>query len=122
MTAETGGDLAAVRAAAESANRAEPADSGAVPGEAATSPGTLTETATLVNRDGLHARPAAEFAKLANNFDATVTVNGVNAKSLLGIMSLGLVRGNQVTIAAEGTEARAAVNALVELINSAFGE
>jgi PTS hybrid protein len=85
-------------------------------------PDPVTARATLVNRDGLHARPASEFVKLASGFDATVLVNGVDAKSLLRIMSLGLAGGQDVNLVAEGPDARAAVDALVNLIDSAFGE
>jgi PTS hybrid protein len=77
---------------------------------------------TLINRDGLHARPAAEFVKLASTFDTHVTVNGKDAKSLLGIMSLGLVRGMRAEIEASGEQAEHAVQALAELVESGFGE
>ncbi|MFF2274124.1 dihydroxyacetone kinase phosphoryl donor subunit DhaM [Agromyces sp. NPDC058136] len=77
---------------------------------------------TLVNADGLHARPAAELVKLAATFDHRVTVNGADAKSLLGIMSLGLTKGSQVEIAAEDPAGAAAVDALAELAASGFGE
>ena len=77
---------------------------------------------TLLNKDGLHARPAAEFVKLANTFDAEVTVNGRDAKSLLGIMGLGLNKGAVVEISSSGDQAEAAVDALVRLIGSRFGE
>ena len=72
--------------------------------------------------EGLHAEPAADFAKLASTFDAEIEVEGVNAKSLLRIMSLGLRAGTTVTITASGTEAERAVRELVELIESGFGE
>ncbi|WP_244857643.1 HPr family phosphocarrier protein [Agromyces archimandritae] len=76
----------------------------------------------LVNPAGLHARPAADFVKLASTFTPKVTVNGKDAKSLLGIMSLGLTKGAEVTIASEDPEGRAAVDALAELTESGFGE
>lgn len=135
VTAETGGSLDEVVAAAESARGA----AGDVPGadplagaghadergdgvaDAAADDG-LTRTVTVVNRDGLHARPAAEFVKLANSFGAKVTINGRDAKSLLGIMSLGLVRGASATLVAEDESAREALDALVALIESGFGE
>jgi PTS hybrid protein len=127
VAAESGESLAAVFAAAESANSAHepqsapsaPAASGA-PAAAADAP--VSEHAVLVNKDGLHARPAAEFVKLASTFDARVTVNGVDAKSLLRIMSLGLAMGTEVTIEATGTDARKAVDGLNALVLSGFGE
>lgn len=79
-------------------------------------------TAILPNKDGLHARPAAEFVKLASTFASRVSVNGTDAKSLLAIMALGLTKGAAVDIAAVGEDARDAVSALAELIESGFGE
>ena len=77
---------------------------------------------TIVNRDGLHARPAADFVKLAGTFPSRVTVNGKDAKSLLAIMALGLVRGRDAEIATEDPEGRPAVDALADLVASGFGE
>ena len=77
---------------------------------------------TLVNADGLHARPAAELVKLASTFPQRVTVNGVDAKSLLGIMSLGLTKGASVEIASDDPDGRGAVEAIAELAESGFGE
>lgn len=84
--------------------------------------GAVERTVVLVNRDGLHARPAADFVKLAGSFDARIDVNGVDAQSLLAIMSLGLVRGAEARIRATGAEARRAVDELSELIETGFGE
>jgi PTS hybrid protein len=75
-----------------------------------------------VNADGLHARPAAELVKLASAFPQKVTVNGTDAKSLLGIMSLGLTRGATVEIASEDPAGGAAVDAIATLAESGFGE
>ena len=76
----------------------------------------------LRNKDGLHARPAAEFVKLANTFGASVTVNGKDAKSLLGIMSLGLTAGTTAEIASSDDGGAPAVDALAALVESGFGE
>lgn len=84
--------------------------------------GPVQRTVTLLNKDGLHARPAAEFVKLASTFGAKVTVNGKDAKSLLGIMALGLTKGTDVALSAEGDDAPAAIDALVALIGTGFGE
>ncbi|WP_291050564.1 dihydroxyacetone kinase phosphoryl donor subunit DhaM [Herbiconiux sp.] len=132
VAAESGAGLAEVVAAGESANavqEAKAADAGdgdiaAVPvfeaGPAAS--GTPSRTVTVVNKDGLHARPAAEFVKLATTFPAKVTVNGKDAKSLLGIMSLGLTKGSSVEIASSDPDGADAVKALADLIETGFGE
>jgi len=80
------------------------------------------ENATLINPSGLHARPAAEFVRLASTFDARITVNGVDAKSLLRIMGMGLGIGSSVRVEATGAEAQQAVDALTTLLASGFGE
>ena len=121
VAAETGGDLADVVTAAESANRPGGEAQEAQTNEGASSE-ALTARTTLVNKDGLHARPAADFVKRASDFEAAVTVNGVNAKSLLRIMSLGLGVGSELTLSASGPDAQDALDALVELIGSGFGE
>jgi PTS hybrid protein len=118
VTAQTGGSLDEVLAAAQTASGEE-----TPPAPAPASDGApLTATVELVNREGLHARPAAEFVKLAAGFDATVTVNDVDAKSLLRIMSLGLTKGDEVRLEASGPDAQRAVTALTDLIASGFGE
>jgi PTS hybrid protein len=134
VAAETGADLAGVLAAAESANEsadsasasdaAEPAAPAAAagPDEPGGASGTPSRTVTIVNKDGLHARPAAEFVKLANTFPVKVTVNGKDAKSLLGIMSMGLTKGSTVVVASEDPSAKDAVDALADLIETGFGE
>lgn len=130
VAAATGGDIAGVAEAASHAGTGAAVSSpdGGVPSEGASdSPaqaasGGATRTVTLINRDGLHARPAAEFVKKASGYDARVTVNDVDAKSLLGIMSLGLVKGTDVQLAANGPDAEKAVAELSELIESGFGE
>lgn len=124
VAAATGSDLEAVLAAAESANRVAAADgvAAAPPTGPATADDRVARTVTLVNRDGLHARPAAEFVKLAATFGAETTVQGADARSLLAVMALGLARGSEVRIEARGPGARAAVDALAELVESGFGE
>jgi PTS hybrid protein len=93
------------------------------PGEPAQPGGAgYSRIVTVVNRDGLHARPAADFVKLASTFPARVTVNGKDAKSLLAIMALGLVRGRDAEIATEDPAGRPAVDALADLVASGFGE
>ena len=69
---------------------------------------------------GLHNKQATYFVQKANEFDCNIWIEcgsrRMNAKSLLGIMSLGIVTGVTVTLFAEGTQAEAAVNALEELL------
>lgn len=108
---------------AETGAGATDAGSGAHAGDAsAGADGVVERTVVLVNRDGLHARPAADFVKLAGSFDARIDVNGVDAQSLLAIMSLGLVLGAEARIRATGPDARRAVDELSELIETGFGE
>ncbi|SFR77864.1 Phosphocarrier protein HPr /dihydroxyacetone kinase DhaM subunit [Agromyces sp. CF514] len=77
---------------------------------------------TITNDDGLHARPAAELVKLASTFDARVTVNGTDARSLLAIMALGLTKGATIEIASDDPDGGAAVDAVAALVQSGFGE
>jgi len=80
----------------------------------------------ISNNIGLHARPATFFIQKANSFKSSIWVEKeerrVNAKSLLGILSLGIVKGMNITIMAEGSDENEAVDGLVELINTGFGE
>jgi PTS hybrid protein len=120
VAAQTGEDLAAVAAAARTAVGTGPAQPAVpeTPGRAA----GYSRVVTVINRDGLHARPAADFVKLASTFHARVTVNGKDAKSLLAIMALGLVRGRDAEIATQDPNGVEAVDALADLVASGFGE
>ncbi len=75
---------------------------------------------------GLHARPATFFIQKANEFKSSIWVEKderrVNAKSLLGVLSLGITRGVNITIIADGSDEEQAVVALVDLISSNFAE
>ena len=75
---------------------------------------------TVTNQVGLYARPATFFIQKANEFKSSVWLESenrrMNAKSLLGIMSLGIVTGAVVTLSAEGTDAEDAVNALENML------
>ncbi|MGL5313110.1 MAG: HPr family phosphocarrier protein [Peptostreptococcaceae bacterium] len=86
----------------------------------------MEKTVSIKNASGLHARPAGMFVKKAAEFKATVEViakgKTVNAKSIMGIMSLGLGQGDELTVVANGEDQEAAVAALVELIEGGFGE
>ncbi|MFB6608999.1 dihydroxyacetone kinase phosphoryl donor subunit DhaM [Agromyces sp. NPDC056379] len=130
VAAEAGDPLDVVVAAAESARgpataASEGESASPTTADAATvAPATpgYTRSIRLVNSDGLHARPAAELVKLASTFPQKVTVNGTDAKSLLGIMSLGLTKGAQVDITTRDLSGREAVDALAALAESGFGE
>lgn len=78
------------------------------------------------NQIGLRARPATFFIQKANEFKCSIQVEReerrANAKSLLGVLSLGIVKGTKVLLIADGADEEAALNALVELINSNFSE
>ena len=78
------------------------------------------------NQVGLHARPATFFIQKANEFKSAIWVEKeerrVNAKSLLGVLSLGIVGGTDIRITADGNDEEAAVDALVALVESGFAE
>lgn len=78
------------------------------------------------NQVGLHARPATFFIQKANEFKSSIWVEKeerrVNAKSLLGILSLGIVGGTTIRIIADGPDEEAAVKDLVDLVDSGFAE
>lgn len=81
---------------------------------------------TVQNQVGLHARPATFFIQKANEFRSNIWVEKderkVSAKSLLGVLSLGIIRGTAINIVAEGADETAAVEALTALISSDFAE
>ena len=78
------------------------------------------------NQVGLHARPATFFIQKANEFKSSIWVEKeerrVNAKSLLGVLSLGIVGGTTIRVIADGQDEEAAVEALVKLVNSGFAD
>ncbi|HEX7049563.1 MAG TPA: HPr family phosphocarrier protein [Longimicrobiales bacterium] len=83
-------------------------------------------TVQIVNRLGLHARPAAEFVKLANTFRSEIRVRRedteVNGKSIMGVMMLAAECGSEITIRASGEDAEEALERLAELVAGRFGE
>ncbi len=78
------------------------------------------------NQVGLHARPATFFIQKANEFKSSIWVEKeerrVNAKSLLGVLSLGIVGGTTIRVIADGSDEETAVDALVSLVQSGFTE
>jgi phosphocarrier protein HPr len=85
-----------------------------------------SQAVTVVNQLGMHARAAAKFVHLAGRFDAKVKVarerREMDGKSIMGILLLAAARGSTITISAEGSDERDAVDALVALVRSGFGE
>ncbi|MBE7029823.1 MAG: HPr family phosphocarrier protein [Ruminococcaceae bacterium] len=86
----------------------------------------FSKEVTVQNQVGLHARPATFFIQKANEFKSSIWVSKderkVNAKSLLGVLSLGITRGTSITIMADGADQEEAVEKLVELVSSNFAE
>ena len=78
------------------------------------------------NQVGLHARPATFFIQKANEFKSSIWIEKeerrVNSKSLLGILSLGIVGGTSIRIIADGADEQEAVTGLIELVDSGFAE
>ena len=81
---------------------------------------------TITNSSGLHARPATFFIQKANTYRSGVWVvkddRKVSAKSLLGVLSIGIAKGMTITIVADGDDEEAAIKGLVELIESGFND
>ena len=86
----------------------------------------ISRDITIKNSVGLYARPATFFIQRANSYKSSIWIEKddrrVNAKSLLGVLSLGIAKGMTVTISAEGQDEDAAVDGLVSLVNSGFNE
>lgn len=83
-----------------------------------------TQVVTVKNEVGLHAKPATYFIQKANEFQSGIWVEKderrVNAKSLLGILSLGIVQNTDITLIADGADEKTAVDALIALVESDF--
>ncbi|MCU0647726.1 MAG: HPr family phosphocarrier protein [Gemmatimonadaceae bacterium] len=83
-------------------------------------------TVQIVNKHGLHARPAAEMVKAASKFKADITISRddleVNGKSIMGVMMLAAEYGSTITLRASGPDATEAIDALCTLVASRFGE
>lgn len=84
---------------------------------------------TVHNRSGLHARPAATFVRAAAGFRSSITIrnasrNGtvVDAKSILGVLGLGVSPGHRILVTVDGDDEDAAIAALTELVESGIGE
>ncbi len=88
--------------------------------------GVATTILAIRNAVGLHARPAAQFVKTANRFGSTISLEKdgrrVDAKSIIGVLSLQASQGSRVKVRAEGEDADEAIAALETLVNANFGE
>ncbi len=86
----------------------------------------LKKDVTITNNIGLHARPATFFIQKANSYRCSIWIEKddrkVNAKSLLGVLSLGIAKGMTVTLVAEGQDETTAIDGLIALIETGFAE
>ena len=86
----------------------------------------ISRDITIVNDVGLHARPATFFIQKANEFKSSIWIQKderkVNAKSLLGVLSLGITKGTEIEIITDGVDEAEAINALEALIDSNFSD
>lgn len=88
--------------------------------------GRLERQVQIVNRAGMHARPAAEFVKIAGRFSSEITVEKdgleVNGKSIMGVLMLAAEQGSWLRLTATGSDADAALDALADLVGRGFSE
>ncbi|GHA22246.1 HPr kinase [Devosia pacifica] len=93
---------------------------------AANSGRALAQQVTIVNRKGLHARASARFVRMAECYDATISVvkdgQTVAGNSIMGLMMLGAGTGSVILVQSSGKQAREALEALVELVENGFDE
>lgn len=86
----------------------------------------ISRDVTINNNGGLHARAATYFIQKANSYNSSIWIQKddrkMNAKSLLGVLSIGIAKGMTVTLIADGPDEKAALDGLEELINSGFAE
>ncbi|MGV8967610.1 MAG: dihydroxyacetone kinase phosphoryl donor subunit DhaM [Cellulomonas sp.] len=126
VAADGGADLAQTLDAAELAGASFARSAGGAATTEGTpappAPAAMRVVAVLRNPLGLHARPAAQLARTAASFEAQVTVNGVDGASVLALIGLGAVGGQEVVVTAVGPQAKAALAAVVAEIESGFGE
>ncbi|MBA2405377.1 MAG: HPr family phosphocarrier protein [Bdellovibrionales bacterium] len=84
----------------------------------------MEKTLRILNEEGMHARPAGAFVKVASEFKSVIEIkaNGItkNGKSIMGLMSLGLVKDSEITLIAKGEDEEAALNKLELLVQNKF--
>ena len=87
---------------------------------------TVAATLNICNTRGLHARASAKFVKLASGFDSEIQVTRdgvtVDARSIMGLLMLGVGKGSEVGVVAEGPDAQEAIDALIDLVARRFDE
>jgi phosphocarrier protein len=80
----------------------------------------------IINRLGLHARPAAQLVQRASRYDSEIKLKRfnleVNAKSIMGVMMLAAEMGSKIIVSAEGPDEKEAIEGIIDVINSKFGE
>jgi phosphocarrier protein HPr len=85
-----------------------------------------SESVSVENPAGIHARPAVLFVQMASKFKSNITIRKIqitaSAKSIINILSLGIAKGDEIIISAEGKDEEIAVKALVKLVKTKFGE
>ena len=85
-----------------------------------------TEKAEVVNRLGIHARPAAQIVKAASLFNSNLTLtvdeDSVNAKSIMGVMTLAACKGSIIEVTADGDDENEALESIIDIIRNGFGE
>lgn len=88
-------------------------------------------TTTIINKTGIHARPASLFVQAAKGYQSDLTItnlslaaadNSANAKSIIKVLTLSLTKGSEVMLSANGPDEQLAVDSLIQLIESGFGE
>ena len=86
----------------------------------------ITKDFIIENKTGLHARPASKFVQIANEFKSDIFIEKgntrVNAKSIMGVMTLGAGRGSKIRLIVDGIDQEEALETLSQLIQSNFGE
>jgi len=123
VTAHGGADLAAVlESATASVTMYQPAEGATAAAGAPAEDGATSRTVTVRNPLGLHARPAALVSRKVAELGAAVTIDGVDASSVLQLMALGATQGRELRVEATGERAAEAVATVVEMIDGGFGE
>ena len=102
------------------------ADPASQPQRDSAAPDAVVRVLKIINKKGLHARASAKFVQTAERFDAAIKVTRggetVGGTSIMGLMMLAAGPGTSITVEATGADAKAAVDALAELVGSGFGE
>lgn len=129
VAAQSGGNLAKVKEAAEAAGVVFSAGVAGPSGSTETSRnidsgagGAVTAQATLINPMGLHARPAAVLAGELGKMDVEIEIKGVDGQSVMMLMTLGAAKGTVLDVSATGPDAQKAVDYVLQEVNAGFGE